>query len=167
MKPGDVWMPLVIGDYLGGTRHLTTVQHGAYLLLLMASWRIGALPDDDRQLATMAGLSLKAWQPMSATIRAFFSVAEGGGLVPMETYQPKAQHRRELDVSPSAWAALRATVIERDGMCVYCGADDRPLECDHVIPVAAGGLSVISNLAAACRPCNRSKGAKPVGEWLA
>ena len=81
MKVGDIWMPLVIGDYLGGTRHLTTVQHGAYLLLLMASWRMGPLPDDDRKLATMAGLSLKAWQPMSATIRAFFSPAEGGGLV--------------------------------------------------------------------------------------
>lgn len=35
------------------------------------------------------------------------------------------------------------------------------LEFDHVIPESLGGLSVESNLVLACRPCNRSKGAKP------
>ena len=47
--------------------------------------------------------------------------------------------------------------------CEYCGHfgdGDHPLEVDHARPVAAGGDHHPSNLVAACRPCNREKGAR-------
>ena len=66
------WMPLYVGDYLGDTGHLTTAQHGAYLLLMMHYWRKGELPDDDRQLCKIAKLPLKTWCQYRATLQDFF-----------------------------------------------------------------------------------------------
>jgi uncharacterized protein YdaU (DUF1376 family) len=66
------WMPLYVGDYLGDTGHLTTTQHGAYLLLMMHYWRKGELPDDNRQLSKIAKLPLKTWCEYHATLQDFF-----------------------------------------------------------------------------------------------
>ena len=66
------WMPLYVGDYLGDTGHLTTTQHGAYLLLMMHYWRKGELPDDDRQLAKITKLPLKTWRDYRPTLQDFF-----------------------------------------------------------------------------------------------
>ena len=71
------WMPLYVGDYLGDTGHLTTTQHGAYLLLMMHYWRKGELPGDDRQLCKIAKLPLKTWNEYRATLQDFFHVLSG------------------------------------------------------------------------------------------
>lgn len=71
-KKTDLWMPLYIGDYLADTGHLSTTQHGAYLLLLMHYWRKRELPDDDKQLAAIAKLPLRIWLDTKETIQAFF-----------------------------------------------------------------------------------------------
>lgn len=66
------WMPLYVGDYLGDTGHLSTAQHGAYLLLMMHYWRQGGLPDDDKQLAAITKLPLRLWMDSKETLQAFF-----------------------------------------------------------------------------------------------
>lgn len=71
-KKKDLWMPLYIGDYLADTGHLSTTQHGAYLLLLMHYWRKRELPSDDKQLAAIAKLPLRIWLDTKDTIQAFF-----------------------------------------------------------------------------------------------
>ena len=54
------------------------------------------------------------------------------------------------------WKAIRIKVLERD-RCRKCGRAGR-LECDHVLPVAAGGCKYdLSNLQALCRRCHISK----------
>lgn len=59
--------------------------------------------------------------------------------------------------------ARRAEIIRRDGSaCYICGKHlaAKQVELDHLIPVAQGGSSDPVNLAVACLPCNRSRGAR-------
>lgn len=67
------WMPLYVADYLADTRRLTTLEHGAYLLLIMEYWRNGGLPAEDSKLARIAGVSVDEWSAMRETVSEFFS----------------------------------------------------------------------------------------------
>lgn len=72
-------MQLYVADYLGDTRHLTTEQHGAYLLILMAMWRSGGtVPDDEAKLARIVGLSVTKWRKISSDVIDFFDRCEAG-----------------------------------------------------------------------------------------
>ena len=56
-----LWMPFYVGDYVADTLHLTTLQHGAYLLLILHYWSHGCLPTDPRQLMAIARMSEAEW----------------------------------------------------------------------------------------------------------
>lgn len=76
----DVWMPVYIGDYLADTSHLSTEEHGAYLLLMFHYWRTGPLPNNERRLAAIAGLTGDAWSNAWALLKDFFIPSEDGAL---------------------------------------------------------------------------------------
>ncbi|MCK0068060.1 DUF1376 domain-containing protein [Kordiimonas laminariae] len=72
-------LPLYTDAYLADTRHLTTEEHGAYLLLLMCMWRTRgcALRDDDKLLARIVGVSSRRWMKLRLVLEDFFLVADG------------------------------------------------------------------------------------------
>lgn len=79
MSKSATWMPLYIGDYLADTGHLSTEQHGAYLLMLMHEWRTGPLSNDERVLASVARVDLRTWRTKIApVIMQFFSHTDHG-----------------------------------------------------------------------------------------
>ncbi|MBN1566063.1 MAG: HNH endonuclease [Anaerolineae bacterium] len=50
-------------------------------------------------------------------------------------------------------------LLEKWGrQCVYCGAENVPLEKEHIVPKSRGGSNRVSNLTVACHPCNQEKG---------
>lgn len=80
-KTIEQWMPFHVLDYLQDTLHLSTVEHGAYLLLLITAWTRGAeLPDDDESLAQITRLPLSQWRRIRPRLDRFFSPLPGGGL---------------------------------------------------------------------------------------
>lgn len=65
-------MSFHIGDYLKDTSHLRAAEHGAYMLLIFHYWATGGLPDDDRQLASIARMTDAEWRRAKPTIRPLF-----------------------------------------------------------------------------------------------
>jgi len=66
------WMPLYVGDYIVKTTHLTTIQHGAYLLLIMHYWTNGCLPTTDKELMAIARMTSDEWASNCYAIAKFF-----------------------------------------------------------------------------------------------
>lgn len=72
----DIHMPIFIGDYLRDTGDLTTEEHGAYFLLLMAMWTArGSLPL--ARLYLFAKVPAERWDGVWATLERFFDVEDG------------------------------------------------------------------------------------------
>jgi uncharacterized protein YdaU (DUF1376 family) len=67
----DIWMPLYVGDYLADTMHLTTEQHGAYLLILMAYWKNRG-PVEASRLPAICHLTPDAFSMHQALLAEFF-----------------------------------------------------------------------------------------------
>lgn len=111
MSDANQWMPLYVGDYLADTMHLTGPEHGAYLLLLMHSWRTGALPDDDRKLAAIARTDAKAWAAMRDDIMAFFT-RSGDGFIQGRLERVRAEQGAKVE---QRRAAGRASALARKG----------------------------------------------------
>ena len=72
------FMPMWWDAYLADTTHLTTEEHGAYLLLIGAMWRRGGfVPDDDSDNARIVGLSKPKWIRVKARLLPLLIVKNG------------------------------------------------------------------------------------------
>lgn len=61
--------------YASKTDHLTTLEHGAYFLILKAMWNSkGYLPNDEVRLSRIAKLTLDKWRKISKTIMEFMTI---------------------------------------------------------------------------------------------
>jgi uncharacterized protein YdaU (DUF1376 family) len=97
----DTWMPLWIGDYLADTMHLTTEQHGAYFLLMMAYWKNGGpLANDDDQLAAISKVSVQRWKTIGPVVKRFFR--EKGLLLTHKRIEEELENARQNKSKRSA-----------------------------------------------------------------
>lgn len=87
-------MPFYTDAYLADTTHLSTEEHGAYLLLLLWMWRQNGsmLPAKDAELARICGLSVKRWKTVRPVLERFFTITAEG-------WQQKRLHATWQEVS--------------------------------------------------------------------
>jgi uncharacterized protein YdaU (DUF1376 family) len=76
-KPSHI--PLFPDSYHRDTTHLTTEEHGAYFLLLMAAWGSDdcTLPNDEKRLAALAKLPVAKWRKIAPTVLEFWTIDKG------------------------------------------------------------------------------------------
>jgi uncharacterized protein YdaU (DUF1376 family) len=100
-------MRFYIGDYLSDTPHLTLEQHGAYLLLLMAMWRAGgSLPNDDKKLARIVGLTVGKWKRVASEVMPFFTVNDAK--ITQKRLQKEYEKALEFSAKQSANASSKS-----------------------------------------------------------
>jgi uncharacterized protein YdaU (DUF1376 family) len=72
---GLPYIQLYIADYLSDTAHLSTEEHGAYLLLIFNYWQRGmALDNTNNRLTYVTRLSEERWNEVQKTLSEFFIV---------------------------------------------------------------------------------------------
>lgn len=75
------------------------------------------------------------------------------------------QQRRDARMRNAPGAGVSAiqwtgVIANQKNRCWWCGKEmDRPT-MDHVVPIVRGGAHDVSNIVAACKPCNSKKHAK-------
>lgn len=97
--------PLWTDAYLADTGELTTLEHGAYLLLLIAMWRAGgALPNDDDKLRRCTRLQPRQWIIVRPVLMQFLTI--DGDLVVQGRLQD--EYMRAIEKSRKASQSARA-----------------------------------------------------------
>lgn len=66
------WMPFYFSDYLADTSHLSTVEHGAYLLLIAHYWAHDGLPADEAIIARITRMTARQWSQSRDRLRSLF-----------------------------------------------------------------------------------------------
>ena len=70
------------------------------------------------------------------------------------------RHYKDISKRRRNFAASTRNIVIRDGFkCAYCGCSlaFKNATKDHIVPVSLGGKTIMTNLVAACKPCNAKK----------
>jgi uncharacterized protein YdaU (DUF1376 family) len=116
----DSFMPLYIGDYIRDTGHLSTSEHGAYMLLIMHYWTSREpLPADETRLARIAKCSKQQWAESRDVVLAFFELKDGRyhhGRVEMELTRAAKVYKERSEAgrkgNAKRWQKHRKAIAE-------------------------------------------------------
>lgn len=149
-------LPLWTDAYLGDTTHLTTIEHGAYLLLLMTAWRTRdcRLPDDDRLLARYARCNAGQWKRLRPILEPFFLVENGHWTQRRLTDERDAVKRHRELQSEKGKAGAQAKALKNKGRH-QAGAKS------GLTPASAGVQPDASSHTHTHIPLDKSNGAPP------
>jgi uncharacterized protein YdaU (DUF1376 family) len=128
------YMRMYWADYDADTPHLSTMQHGIYLMLIKNYWqRGGPLPNDDARLAKIARISMRDWNHNRNTILEFFTEQESLLVHPRLSLELSRVEAKSLKCKGAALANDKRTLSKRSTNAertpIYTEADtDIPLD---------------------------------------
>lgn len=136
-------LPLWTDSYLADTSHLTTEEHGAYLLLLIQAWRSAdcSLPADDDLLARLAGMSAAKWRSSKPIIMAFWTLDKRRKRwvqKRLKKERSKAVQKKQSakDSAASRWKSTKKT--HANDMRSQCSPEPKPTSKDKSFSGRAG-----------------------------
>lgn len=120
-------LPLWTDAYIADTQHLTNEEHGVYMRLLMFAWRTPdcALPDDDRRLAIMVGVTAKKWATLKPTVMAFWTMKDGAWVQKKLTSEREFVERQRKQKSAAGKASSQAKSLKTND--VHSTAVSQPI----------------------------------------
>jgi uncharacterized protein YdaU (DUF1376 family) len=134
-------LPLFTDAYLADTIHLTAAQHGAYILLLMAAWRLPdcALPNDDKFLAKIARMDKRTWEANKAVVLSFWTLGPDAKLRQGRLLDERkfAEQRRDRQSQAGQASALKRK--ERGSKTLTSGSNQNPTPTPTPTPIKKGG----------------------------
>lgn len=118
-------------NYLADTTHLSPLEHGVYLLLLLAEWQSPdcRLPNDDITLARYAHLTKQQWSRIKNEIMPFFSEDENGRLFQKRLIKEFNSCQMRMKKCSTAG---RASALKRQGTISTVVATDVPSMCNQL-----------------------------------
>ena len=131
------YIQFYISDYLGDTSHLSTLEHGAFLLLLMQCWQKGFIPSSDERLARITKLNLEDWLSIKGDLMEFFQPCDGGYYSPRATKELskiKEKSAKAVTSAKSRWGNQdNAIASEKPMQNEYdSNADAMQTQCDRI-----------------------------------
>lgn len=96
----------------------------------------------------------KRWRAMHPEARAAYGARR----------RAEEQKASGSGVTAAQW---KQVLYDALGLCAYCNKNTEQLTMDHIEPLALDGSHDKTNVTAACKSCNSSKGTARVVVWLA
>lgn len=112
------FMKMYVSDYLADTGHLSTLEHGAYMLLIFNYWQTGKpLPNDDKILARICRMPLCNFKKILHALKFFFEPVDNF-LVHHRIEKELAEFREKSEKSRASvnhrWSKRNTNVLHSD-----------------------------------------------------
>jgi uncharacterized protein YdaU (DUF1376 family) len=108
------WMPLYVSDYLADTGHLSTLEHGAYLLLIMHYWQQGGLPRSDEKLARISRMPVQEWKKIRKNIASLFNARWRHKRIDKELAKALVLYEKRSEAGKLGAAARGRTILANE-----------------------------------------------------
>lgn len=104
------WMPLYVGDFIADTMHLSAIETGIYIRLLMHCWQHHVIPRDDRQLCLISHCEPRIWHLHKEKVLAMFCTVDAST---MQHRRVTRELRRSLEISNKRKGSAKQMLSKR------------------------------------------------------